>query len=806
MARKKSADTEVVSETNEYADLEPDLAELLTEVDDELAEAESDDASPIEEDEEDLDTAADEVQSDGNSQESEEQPELETDNDPEELAEDSVDTELVKGHSDSGSDESQADESADGTEPAHISEDEPEPSQEVHEEYTELDSDTHSESEEAPEDAISETGDAAEAEDEPVGDTPDQSAEDDTASQDQPVARKSAWRRFLDWLRGTKPEVRADTAAPTPKSSDEGTHSSLKKQHAQKKRDLEKALKIAERERLESEKLQSKLDLEVAELERIDAWVEGLERSYFWNVRKRMQDNLATANQELAAHREAVANVSLPAKDGLLLLRQQFHKRLGVGFLVAAIPVALLFFIPWFAQASMPTWLIEFLNSQFFTIMVAGLIALTAGIVGIIRRVRGPKKMSWWRIIGTIALVIGIPLLVLGTYRAQQWLQTWVVPLIERWLAPALVFIAITFLFFLIGLLATYYSGWSRFNREVTEQLTKLDNVIDGYVHSQREVQRLESLYGQTSDWLQLLAHSLYRPWKTDSEWEGIRELQTTSETFPFALRVAHAVDSETSRIANLERLIGQRLMSQGWRAQAFKDTLAEIGQQLGFDEEHVTADLLDADLPHQTNNSRNLVRSFFEYSAGVQQTQEGSEEPKNRASFSDDYLVAVARRRLGELIETTQASVLSEARPEVEQIVEDPLQPIKFDASNLDEDRTAQDWDDFLRDAMGMTEVSEAPLSTLTFTDEGSLARDPESAETHILIPERVAASAPDTTSTSTHVHALADRGSGRSVELIVRVDVVGPIPFSHVRMVQGATQSPQHTAPVVDSDDSDL
>jgi hypothetical protein len=58
MAGKKSQDAEVAIETDEYAEAEPDLAELLTEVDDELAEAESDDASPIEEDEGDRDTAA----------------------------------------------------------------------------------------------------------------------------------------------------------------------------------------------------------------------------------------------------------------------------------------------------------------------------------------------------------------------------------------------------------------------------------------------------------------------------------------------------------------------------------------------------------------------------------------------------------------------------------------------------------------------------------------------------------------------------------------------------------------------------
>lgn len=619
-----------------------------------------------------------------------------------------------------------------------------------------------------------------------------------------PPKKLGWWQRLVQWLRG--PDKAETPAKPLPTAPESPKPQNLEKELAQKKRALEKSRKVADRERIESEKLQQRLDAESGELERVNSWVEGLERSYFWNVRKRMQANLAQANRELETHRQAVNNVSLPEKDELLALRQRFHKRLGIGFLVAAIPVALLFFIPWFAEASMPTWLVEFLNSQFFAMMLAGVLALTAGIVGIIRRIRGPKKMSWGRMVASVFLVALVPLLVFATYQAQQWLQTYVVPLIERWLGPALVFIAISFLFFLVGILATYYSGWSGFNREVTEQLTRLDNVIDGYVHSQREVQRLDSLYGQTADWLQLLAHSLYRPWKTDPDWEGIRELQTTSETFPFSLRVAHAIDSETSRIANLERLIGQRLMTQGWRNEAFNDTLSEISQQLGFDEKHVTADLLDADLPHQTNNSRNLVKAFFEHSAGVRPPTTPPGDKDSRAQFTDEYLISVARRRLRELIEKTQSSVLSEARPEVEQIVVDPLQPIKFDASSLDMDRTAQDWDDFLRDAIGMSDVSDAPLSTLTFTDEGSLARDPESAETHILIPERIAASAPDTSATSSHIHALPDQGTGRSVELIVRMDVVGPVPFSHVRMVESATQGPVHSTPMVDDDDSDL
>ena len=800
MAKKKTT-AKQNQNPSDYSDLDPELAELLEEVDDELRDGKDPGPpSAVDEPEEDQTVPEDQgEQAEAGAEADESESEQEVSDDSAQSGDDGADVASEPDETDTSEPDSPG-----GPEDGEIASSDVEPPESSSLSASEeLNSgavvdDAH--------DASDQESDARdpESEAEKSSSTTD-SDEPDTPNRATPAPpKRSLWQRLVRWLRG--PEKPPKPVEAVPNSTVEAEPQSLEKELAQKRRALEKTHKVANRERTESETLQHKLDAESSELERVNSWVEGLERSYFWNVRKRMQDNLATANQELQTHREAVSNVSLPDKGELLLLRQRFHKRLGVGFLIAAIPVALLFFIPWFAQASMPTWLIEFLNSQFFAMMVAGLLALTAGIVGIVRRIRGPEKMSWWRMVGTVLVVILIPLLVLATYRAQQWLQAVVVPLIDRWLAPALVFIAVSFLFFLIGILATYYSGWSRFNREVTEQLTRLDNVIEGYVHSQREVQRLESLYEQTAEWLQLLAHSLYRPWKTDPDWEGIRELQTTSETFPFSLRVAHAIDSETSRIANLERLIGQRLMTQGWRNEAFTDTLAEISQQLGFDEKHVTADLLDADLPHQTNNSRNLVRSFFEYSAGVASHSSSAEERKGRAQFTDEYLIAVARRRLRELIEKTQSSVLSEARPEVEQIVADPLQPIKFDASSLDVDRTAQDWDDFLRDAIGMSDVSEAPLSTLTFTDEGSLARDPESAETHILIPERIAASAPDTSSTPSHIHALPDQGSGRSVELIVRMDVVGPVPFSHVRMVESATISPIRSAPIVDDDDSDL
>ncbi|MCF8522748.1 MAG: hypothetical protein K9G08_03165 [Pontimonas sp.] len=624
----------------------------------------------------------------------------------------------------------------------------------------------------------------------------------------KPAPKASWWTRLKSFFRRPAPPVPSETVTEALVEPPRDYEKELKRKLAA----LSKVQKIRSREAQEAELLHGRLELQQDELDRVRTWVEGLERSYFWNIQKTMGANLSRAHGDKSAYEAAVESVELPERGNLVVLRQRFHKGFGIGLLSFGIPTGLLFFIPWFATATMPVWLLEFLNSQFFSVMVAGLLALTAGILGLVRRAVGNERMNWWRMIRIALSVVAIPLLVFGTSRAQEFLLEYAVPFIDRWLATALMAIAISFLFYLLGILLFYYSGWSQFSRSVTEQLTELDNVVEGYVHSQVEIKRLEALYEQTSDWLQLLAHSLYRPWKVDPDWTTSKELRMTSESFPFALRVAHAVDSETSQIANLERLIGERLMTQGWRNEAFEDTLEEIGRQMGLEATHVTPEFLDADLPHQTNNSRALIRSFFEQSAvtahkGVVEISDETGPTKaGHARFSDNYLVEVARRRLRELIEKTQSSVLSEARPAVEQIVEDPLREIKFDSSGIDSKDTAQDWDDFLRDALGYDDVAQPPLSTMTFADEGLLAKAPESAQTHILMPERLKASAPSPASESVTIHPLADSGTGRSVELIVRLDVVGPVPFTHVRMVENAAHRPSLGLAPIDDDDSEL
>jgi len=51
---------------------------------------------------------------------------------------------------------------------------------------------------------------------------------------------------------------------------------------------------------------------------------------------------------------------------------------------------------------------------------------------------------------------VAIPLLVFGVSRAQEFLLEYAVPFIDRWLATALMVIAISFFFYLLGILLFY--------------------------------------------------------------------------------------------------------------------------------------------------------------------------------------------------------------------------------------------------------------------------------------------------------------------------------------------------------------
>lgn len=561
-----------------------------------------------------------------------------------------------------------------------------------------------------------------------------------------------------------------------------------------------------------AESVQRNLLLLEQEQSRVETWLETLKRSYYWKLEQRMEQNLVQAKSDIAEYEGLVRALELPPKGTLKLLREKFHKGLSVNFLTFATPAFLLFAIPWFSKVDLFRWLLDVLRSPLFILLIVTIGAVVAGSALLLRKVLGTKKISGKKTTKWTLISMAIPGIIYALYRIKEFLLRVVTPIIEEIRPTALWVLFILFVFMTLALLILYYQGWSVFRRTVTEEVSRLENVAAGYVKTRQELARLEFLYGQTTDWMKLLAHTLYRPWKVHPDWKSPNQAQTVSESFPLALRVAQAVENDASESAQLRRTIASRLLVQGWRTAAFENSLSQIGKYLGYEPDKVNPDLLDADLPHQPNNARKLVLEYFEHSAetahagtlDLSNVPPTVESVRGKPLASDVYLVEVAREKLRFLIEKTQGSALAQARPSVQQIVKNPLAEL-IESPTEAESLELSPWDDFLSEGLGIEDPTQPPIGVLSFTDEGKKARSASGVTSKVLVPGRFSQSLPSPKDESLTVVPIEDQAQNPPAELMLRFDVVGPMPFSHVTLIQKASTARQ-VEPVAQEENDDL
>jgi hypothetical protein len=366
-------------------------------------------------------------------------------------------------------------------------------------------------------------------------------------------------------------------------------------------------------------------------------------------------------------------------------------------------------------------------------------------------------------------------------------MQKYVNPWVEKHYFEILTWTASIWTVWVISSLIVYYRNWSIFQRDVDEQIHGLQAVIDGYVKTQQELVRLGQLHKQVNEWLRIIANALFRPWRVNPDWGTSKEYSRHYETFPFALRVAQALEGNDSRMAELERIIGGHLLVQGWRDKAFQDLIAAVGNDMGLPEGRFSVDLLDHDLPQQTNNSRMLLAKYLDFSASNADqplTQSDNDVQQTATKLTDQYLVTVAKTRLLTLIEKTQSHAIATARPRVEQIIDDPLLTLRSDESGIDSFDSSESWDDFLTDALGAGNVNQFPLGVLTFAESSRIKNLHSNVKSYVVVPKRLAGALPPIVSDSIEVVALGD-DKPRPVEIIARVDVVGPVDFSDIQVL---------------------
>jgi hypothetical protein len=605
--------------------------------------------------------------------------------------------------------------------------------------------------------------------------------------------RESLWQIIKSWFTPKVRAVEEETEPVSPQLSPEELEKRVEestKELAASEARITEIQAINQEKQLLAESLKTRVD-------EIQDFISRVERSYFWRVQKRMESDLALAKGDLANFQEAVKNVETPETGRLIELRKSFHKSVAVSALITGIIAAITFFYPIVAYISAPDWAQTIFESDAFSSLLVALVVAAYGIIYLIRRFGGREKFPVsWIVVFTVIIALLVALFISWPEIGPEFLQT-IIPFLQTFLWQILTACVAALALAVIVSLLVYYQGWSIFRRDVTELLTKLSNVIEGYVKTQQEVSRLENLYKQTSDWFEILAHSLYRPWKTHPDWEGTREFESHYSTFPFALRVAQAKEERDSRMAELERLVGGRLLVQGWRADAFDDMVDNAGLEMGLQEGKFTTEVLDADLPHQTNNSRALLLRFLKNSAKSQmagkldlETAVVDENGVTSVKPSDRYLVEVAKVRLLDLIDKTQSIVLSEARPRVLHIQDDPLEELREDQGGIEVYDPTHSWDDFLKESLGTDEVAQPPMGILNFSEKGRISRVQEDPDSFIITPKRLFASLPPTRSEKIVIVPVGDEKS-RAVEIIARVDVVGPLAFDQIALLSGESVS---------------
>ncbi len=301
-----------------------------------------------------------------------------------------------------------------------------------------------------------------------------------------------------------------------------------------------------------------------------------------------------------------------------------------------------------------------------------------------------------------------------------------------------------------------YYRGWSSFERSVKVAEYSLRSRSQLLTDLRGEVRRLELLEAQTTEWLDALSQALYQPWSVDASWLSNDRRPLDPARLPLALHIARAVEGVGVGKDRLKNAAASALIRRGWRANAFSTLVREIGEELGLDGRRFGLDALDNDLPDSSNNSRSLLRQH---------------------QMNPEILRAVAEEHLSKLVEELQQESLYGAGIRVEAATLDPLADFRGTS-----DAESVSWSDFLTKSLGTNVDVPTPLSPLGIATHSVQNGHHVNVSSHVIAPHRIAVDL-ERSSPSISVRSY-ESGVAHSFDVVVRVDMVGPVPVGDVAL----------------------
>ena len=348
---------------------------------------------------------------------------------------------------------------------------------------------------------------------------------------------------------------------------------------------------------------------------------------------------------------------------------------------------------------------------------------------------------------------------------AEQQLNAEAIPLI----ATGIGLLVMTIIYF--GVTAAYHREWSRWEFAIERDYARLSAVSGRFANAKQEQARLRVLHRQALDWMGLLGQALSQPWAARPSWlqSLLRTLQT--DRMPFAMRVAQANDNDHASRSILRSRAENALSRVGWREQAFERMVAEVARAAGKSPDACNVSALDADLPHASNGTRDLVRRFI----------------------SDETLLEnVAVSYLRPIIRDLQANAMATARPTVLQVIDDPLDSLRADGEGIDGVMREHRWDDFLQISLargtGQRE-SVPPISKWAVAEAKISSGHHENVQAFAIMPGRLTDQLSDNTLAELTVRSF-DAETVRPIDAVVRIDLVGPLSDGDVKVWEGTPE----------------
>ncbi|MBH0008612.1 hypothetical protein [Salinibacterium sp. SWN1162] len=368
-----------------------------------------------------------------------------------------------------------------------------------------------------------------------------------------------------------------------------------------------------------------------------------------------------------------------------------------------------------------------------------------------------------------VALWALIPLTIAGLVYWMAWSTNGDDADFRPW--NLVIFLAVAWLIIVIAAInmagSEYYRKWSAFERRVDLITSRVNQAEDGWAGSRREWARLKSLHEQAADWLEILASALHHPWAVNPErhQQSIRTLESTN--LPFAMHIANANPYNDGAAHRLERDAAPTLLRKGWREEAFRDLLDEIAREVAVSPLAIGTNALDNDIPYASNNSRSIVRSHMN---------------------KPEILERVADRRIANLILAIQQDSMTGGGVDVVPLTTGHFDGLAADTHGVSVDRTGIQWDAHLRETLGTATDAVPPINPLVISSVSVQAGHHEELTSYVLAPERLAAGFDATTGEAVKVIAY-DNASSPSLDLVVRIDLAGPIPIAALNLWRGSS-----------------